>query len=131
METLLGIILSSYFWFMLAVIIAGAGILGFFLPPKTLNIDFLDSRRFFRTMLIFFVVGHLFFTMYQPTEEFGPQSLLPEEGKDWITFWGNISFAYFAAWAFISGLEKRWHNPFAFFNGEFYKKIEKPAKKKK
>jgi hypothetical protein len=130
MDTLLGIILSPYFWFMLAVIIACAGALGFFLPLKALGTDFLDSRRFFRTMLILFVVGHFLFTMYQPTEEFDPQSLLAEEGKDWLTFWGNILFAYFAAWAFVSGMEKRRHNPFIFFNREFYQKIEKPAKKK-
>lgn len=130
METLLGIILSSYFWFMLAVVMATAGVLGRFFPPKASDIDFLATRRFFRTILILFVIGHLLFTLYQPTEEFDPQSLLPEEGKDWLTFWADIIIAYFAAWAFVSGLEKRVHSPFVFFNSEFYQKIEKPKKKK-
>lgn len=130
METLLGIILSSYFWFTLVLVMATAGVLGRFFPPQAFAIDFLAKRRFFRTILILFVAGHLLFTVYQPMEEFDPQSLLPEEGKDWLTFWANVLIAYFGAWAFVSGLEKRVHNPFAFFNSEFYQKIEKPKKKK-
>jgi hypothetical protein len=130
MDTLLGIILSYYFWFMLVVVMATAGALGFFLPPKALGTDFLDSRRFFRTTLILFVVGHFLFTMYQPTEEFDPQSLLAEEGKDWLTFWGNILLSYFAAWGFVSGMEKRVHNPFVFFDPSFYQRIDNQKKKK-
>jgi hypothetical protein len=132
MEILLGIVLSSYFWLTLAVAIASAGAFGFFSPLKVSSMDVLALRRFFRTVLMVAVIGYFIFTAYQPTAEFDPQSLLPEEGKDWLTFWGNTIIAYFAVWALVSGLEKRVHNPFAFFNFEFYQKIiEKPAKNKK
>jgi hypothetical protein len=130
METLLGIVFSTYFWFTLAIVMSVAGGLGFFFTTKVPGIDFLASRRFFRLVLVAVVVGHLFFTSYQPSGEFDPQSLLPEEEKDWLTFWGNIFLAYFGAWALVSGLEKRVHNPFVFFYPTFYQKIENPKKKK-
>jgi hypothetical protein len=141
METLLGIVLSSYFWLMLAVAIASAGAFGFFSPLKVSSMDVLALRRFFRTVLIVAVIGHFIFTVYWPAEAFDTeaflseeekeQAFLPEEGKDWLTFWANTIIAYFAVWALVSGLEKRVHNPFVFFNLEFYQKVEKPAKNKK
>lgn len=129
MEMFFERILDPYLFLALGVAMLGNGVIGFTLRLTTHNIDILFMRRMMRNIIIL-VAFYLLFTAYQPSPEFDPQSLLPEEGTDWFDVGTKMFAAYLGAWAFLSALEKHVHNLFMFFDSSFYSEIKKPIKKK-
>lgn len=130
MEMFFERIFDPSFLFALGIVMLGNGAIGFALQLTTRGIDILFMRRLVRNLIIL-VAGYLIFTAYQPSSDFGPQSLLPEEGTDWFGAGAKMLGAYLGAWAFLSALEKHAHNLFMFFDSSFYTEIKKPIKKKK
>lgn len=121
-------ILDPYFLLMFGVVMFGNGVLGFIIRFTTQSIDFLFVRSWTRNLLIL-VLCYIFFVAYHPAQETDIQWLLPKEETDWLSVATSMLAAYFGAWAFLCGLEKRAQNPAMFFDPEFYKKVERPKKK--
>lgn len=116
-----------YTMFIILVVVLANAVFGFVLNLTTPNANFLFFRKLIRAGLVVF----FFYVMYDTVSsvpEYDPQSLIAQ-GADWVPAIVNILAAYFGAWGFICGLEKKIHHAFIFFDSSFYSEKKETRKK--